>query len=452
MYALKTASYRKLYKCRFCPKADRKHRAIAHALKHHVQLDRVPFYCTLCNFRCTATVDLLHHVKQYKRHVEEVARNGITDEQTVLRQSTYPVDPNSLVEVIDMETSADDQDEEEYTTTLSYQRPMVNHGQSDSSMSNVYVLPPTSSSITFTPTIYNEGTARNPTPHLISIPDPCTSQISIQSMPALSSIPVVNLTSPVPFTGVYNNALKKTNTIPVSRQVIVPQQLSSAKDGFKSALSKFKTSGDARVFQPIPVQATTSSVSAFPCVPISISNTASMTSIPTSTAVQSKQQQLTPTSNETENYQNLFQIATPLQDENILPDLLEYDLNVPLFSNNEENVKNTNIEQKNKDNNNNNNKCELIDLSNVIKQSTLEVVNAINKGNEVLSEENRGRQIQQHKETNRLLQSIFEELRSLNRQVAMQNRNHAWTRRAPSSLRTPSRSQDKRVKSVVKKI
>lgn len=112
MYALKTASYRKLYKCRFCPKADRKHRAIAHALKHHVQLDRVPFYCTLCNFRCTATVDLLHHVKQYKRHVEEVARNGITDEQTVLRQSTNPVDPNSLVEVIDMETSADDQDEE----------------------------------------------------------------------------------------------------------------------------------------------------------------------------------------------------------------------------------------------------------------------------------------------------------------------------------------------------
>ncbi|KAH3884520.1 hypothetical protein DPMN_008502 [Dreissena polymorpha] len=137
MYALKTASYRKLYKCRFCPKAYRKHRAIAHVLKHHVQLDRVPFYCTLCNFRCTATVDLLHHVKQYKRHVEEVARNGITDEQTVLRQSTNPVDPNSLVEVIDMETSADDQDEEEYTTTLSYQRPMVNHGQSDSSMSNV---------------------------------------------------------------------------------------------------------------------------------------------------------------------------------------------------------------------------------------------------------------------------------------------------------------------------
>ena len=82
-------------------------------------------------------------------------------------------------------------------------------------------------------------------------------------MPALSSIPVVNLTSPVPFTGVYNNALKKTNTIPVSRQVIVPQQLSSAKDGFKSALSKFKTSGDARVFEPLPVQATTSSVSAF---------------------------------------------------------------------------------------------------------------------------------------------------------------------------------------------
>ncbi|KAH3825214.1 hypothetical protein DPMN_127088 [Dreissena polymorpha] len=102
---------------------------------------------------------------------------GITDQPTVLRQSTNPVDPNSLVEVIDMETSAEDQDEEEYITTYSHQRPMINHVQPDSCMSNV--LPPTSSSLAFTTPINNVGTARNRTPHLSSISDPYTSQISI---------------------------------------------------------------------------------------------------------------------------------------------------------------------------------------------------------------------------------------------------------------------------------
>ncbi|KAH3733069.1 hypothetical protein DPMN_039493 [Dreissena polymorpha] len=188
-----------------------------------LKLDKVPFYCTFCNFRCTATADLLHHVKQYKRHAEEVARTGITDQQTLLRQSTNPVDPNSLVEVTDMETSADDSDEEQYIHTHSHQRPIINNGQADSCISNVYVLPPTSSSTTFTTPLNNEGTTRNPTPHLRTISDPCTSQISIQSIPVLSSLPIVNLTSTVSFTGVYNNAAKNPKTIQVSRQIIVPQ-------------------------------------------------------------------------------------------------------------------------------------------------------------------------------------------------------------------------------------
>ncbi|KAH3698132.1 hypothetical protein DPMN_085651 [Dreissena polymorpha] len=131
MYGLKTASNRKLHRRRLCSKADRKHRAIACAWNHHVQFDIVPFYCTLCNFRCRATVHFLHHVKQYKRKIEEVAGMGVTDQLTVFRQITNPLDPNTLVEVIEMETSADDKDEEVYINTHAHQRPMVNHVHAD---------------------------------------------------------------------------------------------------------------------------------------------------------------------------------------------------------------------------------------------------------------------------------------------------------------------------------
>ena len=68
-----------MYKCRVCGKLDRRQRLVGHLLKTHISFDQVPYYCNLCNFRCTAKEDLARHVTNYKRHREEVGRFGLVN-------------------------------------------------------------------------------------------------------------------------------------------------------------------------------------------------------------------------------------------------------------------------------------------------------------------------------------------------------------------------------------
>ncbi|KAH3701642.1 hypothetical protein DPMN_076632 [Dreissena polymorpha] len=71
----------KKYRCRACGKADRKSRVVDHVLKYHVPMDRVPFSCSLCNFRCLEQHELMDHVRKYRRHIDEASKLGVTIRQ-----------------------------------------------------------------------------------------------------------------------------------------------------------------------------------------------------------------------------------------------------------------------------------------------------------------------------------------------------------------------------------
>ena len=64
-------------------------------------MDRIPYVCSLCNFRCTDKATLLNHVTQYQRHRTEVLRLGITDQSTVLQKSQNPIDPHTFMYAVD---------------------------------------------------------------------------------------------------------------------------------------------------------------------------------------------------------------------------------------------------------------------------------------------------------------------------------------------------------------
>ncbi|KAL3883061.1 hypothetical protein ACJMK2_029354 [Sinanodonta woodiana] len=49
-----------------------KGRIVAHFYKHHVSLDKVTYYCNLCNFRCNQQRDLERHVQYYPDHIVAV--------------------------------------------------------------------------------------------------------------------------------------------------------------------------------------------------------------------------------------------------------------------------------------------------------------------------------------------------------------------------------------------
>lgn len=92
----------RLYKCRVCGKRDRKQRLVGHLLKTHVRLDQVPYYCNLCNFRCLAKEELVNHITNYKRHVEEMNRFGLVNHKNVLQRSENPVDVESMMEIVEV--------------------------------------------------------------------------------------------------------------------------------------------------------------------------------------------------------------------------------------------------------------------------------------------------------------------------------------------------------------
>ena len=79
------------YKCNTCGKIDRKGRMEGHILKSHVPDERVPYMCTLCNFRCHDSQTLMSHITQYTRHQEaEMKCNKPIDYVVTLKRSLNP--------------------------------------------------------------------------------------------------------------------------------------------------------------------------------------------------------------------------------------------------------------------------------------------------------------------------------------------------------------------------
>ena len=79
------------YRCKACGKIDRKGRMEGHVLKVHIPDERVPFLCTLCNFRCQDATTLMSHLTQYARHREAESKCGNPlDYVSILRKSVSP--------------------------------------------------------------------------------------------------------------------------------------------------------------------------------------------------------------------------------------------------------------------------------------------------------------------------------------------------------------------------
>jgi hypothetical protein len=79
------------YRCQVSGKEDRKGRLIGHVLKNHIPMDRVPFSCSLCYFRCTDKKTLVNHLNSYQMHKDEVLRSGVTNLASVLNRAENPV-------------------------------------------------------------------------------------------------------------------------------------------------------------------------------------------------------------------------------------------------------------------------------------------------------------------------------------------------------------------------
>lgn len=89
-------SRRKTYTCVHCSKnganyTGERYRVIDHIQKHHLALDQVPFYCTLCMFRCSTRDALEKHVVGYKRHTLIASTTGASvNERRYLVENNNP--------------------------------------------------------------------------------------------------------------------------------------------------------------------------------------------------------------------------------------------------------------------------------------------------------------------------------------------------------------------------
>ena len=64
---------------------------VGHVLKTHIPMDRVPFYCTLCSFRCEDRETLVAHIKKYRRHRDEEIKSGTPDYTQILKRAANPI-------------------------------------------------------------------------------------------------------------------------------------------------------------------------------------------------------------------------------------------------------------------------------------------------------------------------------------------------------------------------
>ena len=86
----------KAWQCLRCHYRDQKRwvdikcRVEDHVMKMHLALEKVPFYCKLCLFRCQRKDQLVTHVTKYKRHVDMAAKSNIIDHSPCLVQNAKP--------------------------------------------------------------------------------------------------------------------------------------------------------------------------------------------------------------------------------------------------------------------------------------------------------------------------------------------------------------------------
>ena len=88
------------YKCLHCqgpsPCIGEKRRVESHVYKTHIPLERSPYFCKLCTFRCTAQEDLERHVSSFGPHktreteYREQNRDSDFNIETFLLKSTNP--------------------------------------------------------------------------------------------------------------------------------------------------------------------------------------------------------------------------------------------------------------------------------------------------------------------------------------------------------------------------
>ncbi|MES9883262.1 MAG: hypothetical protein ABW185_20550, partial [Sedimenticola sp.] len=88
------------YRCRLCPVVNplvgEKSRVESHIYKNHVPLEKVPYYCKLCTFRCTKQEDLENHVLTFRMHRVR-ARPDVPDETWLVQSDDpYILGPNDM--------------------------------------------------------------------------------------------------------------------------------------------------------------------------------------------------------------------------------------------------------------------------------------------------------------------------------------------------------------------
>ena len=69
---------------------DVKQRIEEHIMKIHLSLDQVPFYCSLCLFRCRDRATLDDHVKNFSRHKQMVADRKCNNSSGFLKENPTP--------------------------------------------------------------------------------------------------------------------------------------------------------------------------------------------------------------------------------------------------------------------------------------------------------------------------------------------------------------------------
>lgn len=81
------------YVCTQCtekPFADTKGKFETHHMKFHARPTDLPFWCSLCNFRCTEDKQLTEHIFVYGPHRQEARKRKVLDSSPYLHESKQP--------------------------------------------------------------------------------------------------------------------------------------------------------------------------------------------------------------------------------------------------------------------------------------------------------------------------------------------------------------------------
>ena len=82
------------YICGSCEYINERKRVVNHVYREHIAFHQAPYFCTLCQFRCTTRRELNNHLVGYKAHLKamrEVVKAGsIRPESDYLIESSAP--------------------------------------------------------------------------------------------------------------------------------------------------------------------------------------------------------------------------------------------------------------------------------------------------------------------------------------------------------------------------